>query len=79
MKYLLQYIREQRVEREIEADSENEALKIFNRLLETFDLSSPNDQSDDPGEIIFLERLPSELQSKIVQQIRQRKGLSENA
>ena len=63
MKYLLQYIREQRVEREIEADSENEALKIFNRLLETFDLSSPNDQSDDPGEIIFLERLPSELES----------------
>jgi len=58
MRYLFQYIREQRVIREIEAESEAKALDVFEDMLESFDLDSFDDESDDPGEILVLE--PSE-------------------
>jgi hypothetical protein len=53
--YLYQYRREQRVEFEIEADTDEEADKLANVATQGFNLSSPDDTSDDPGEMEVLE------------------------
>ena len=54
-KFAVQYIREQRVYREIEAKDDEEARDKMEDLIETFKLDSEDDESDDGGEISFVE------------------------
>ena len=54
-KFAVQYIREQRVFRKIEAKDDEEARDKMEDLIETFKLDSEDDESDDGGEISFVE------------------------
>lgn len=49
--YQCQYRREQRVNFEIEADSAEEASEKAWKRANDFNLDSPDDSSDDPGEL----------------------------
>ncbi len=53
--YTVQYHRQQRVTREIEAETEEEAMALMEGWSEKFDLGSKDDESDDPGEIDVLD------------------------
>ncbi len=53
--FLYQYRREQRNEFTITALTEEEAEKRANAHIQTLKLSSPDDTSDDPGELELLE------------------------
>lgn len=45
------YCREQRVYFEIETSTQEEAEEEANERIQTFDLDSKDDESDDPGEL----------------------------
>ena len=49
--FTLQYRREQRVTRVIVAETEAEAGILFERMIGNMQLSSEDDESDDPGEV----------------------------
>lgn len=53
--YLFQYVREQRVTLEAEGDTQEEAYDclVNSGILDTLKLDSPDDESDDPGEVHF--------------------------
>lgn len=55
--YNFLYVREQRVRFEIEAETEADALERAMQELQKKDLSAPDDESDDPGEL-FPEESP---------------------
>lgn len=60
--YRYQYVREQRVTLETEGDTEEEAYDylVNSGILDTLKLDSPDDESDDPGEVVFLEEVESD-------------------
>jgi len=49
--YRCQYRREQRVNFDVEADTQAEAKIVAEEQVETFDLDAKDDSSDDPGEL----------------------------
>lgn len=51
MVYHFCYCREQRVYFSVEADNEERAYELAHERSNTFDLDSPDDESDDPGEL----------------------------
>jgi phosphoribosylformylglycinamidine (FGAM) synthase PurS component len=53
--YIYQYRREQRVDITVEAETEEEAEKAAERMAERLELSSVDDESDDPGELELIE------------------------
>lgn len=52
--YQVQYVREQRVYRTILAKSAEEAYAIMDSIVALLDLSSVDDESDDPGEVTVM-------------------------
>lgn len=50
--YEFTYFREQRVYFELDADSEEQAMEAAEKHIKQLDLSSKDDESDDPGELI---------------------------
>lgn len=54
MEYFFQYRREQRVDFCVIADSEDQAMEQAEGMIDSFCLSSKDDESDDKGQLDYL-------------------------